>query len=122
MAKLRKAREQALLAGYVIDLYPLDAPAPEPGSFDGLIADVMLSERDALGRRMFLQHVAKLAKVIPVVVCDPTLTYQETNALRAAGVKWYGVLRENAFAALLAHPLAAKVKAPPEGGSGPDAA
>jgi hypothetical protein len=118
MTKLRAARDLALLVGCAVDLFPLDAPAPEPGAFDGLIAEFAPNAPHKLARELFLAHLVQLAKEIPVAVHDATLTPAEAGALRAAGIRRYVVLKEATFAALLAHPLAAKPPVPPT--AGPD--
>jgi hypothetical protein len=100
MANFRKVRELGQLDGFVVDLVPPDAPVPEPGTFHGLLADFAPNARHALERKTFLEKLVRLAKELPLVVFDRTLTYPETNALRAAGIKWYPVPTARAFSVL----------------------
>jgi hypothetical protein len=97
MAKFGKARELGHLDGVSVDLVPADAPAPEPGTFDGLLADFAPNARHALERETFLKKLVRLAKDFPVVVFDQTMSYRETNVLRAAGIKWFPVPTARAF-------------------------
>lgn len=108
---LKRAREIAAPAGFVVDMLPLDAPAPESGAYDGIMVDFAPAGRHALERKSFLGKLARVAKEFPVVVYDRAASWQETSALRAAGIKWFPALRPKAFDAMLAHPLAAKVAA-----------
>lgn len=114
MTALRKARTSAALSGYVVDLYPLDAPAPKPGQFDGLIAEFAPNAPHKLARKMFLAHLVKLAKAIPVAVHDMTLTPEEANALRVAGIERFVSFKDTIFKALLARPVAVPVPEPAE--------
>jgi len=122
IANLRKARELAVLAGYVVDLLPPDAPIPAPGAYAGIMADFTPNAPHDLARRMFLEKLIRLTKVFPVVVYDHQLELAEVGALRAAGIKHFPSVRGSAFAALLAHPLAAKKTAPVQPANEPDRA
>lgn len=108
---LDEARTAAQDSGFVVDMLPLGGPAPEPGAFDGVMVDFGPLGTHALARKMFLNKLVALAKELPVVVFDRTANWQETAAMRAAGIKWLPSFRERAFGALLAHPLAAKAAA-----------
>lgn len=107
LANLKTAREMGQLDGYTVDMLPLDAPVPEPGSYDGIMVDLGPAGRHAFARKTFLNQLVRLAKVFPVVVFDANASYQETAQMRAAGIKWFPVLKAQAFAVMLAHPLAA---------------
>ncbi|MBN9119077.1 MAG: hypothetical protein J0I06_07940 [Planctomycetes bacterium] len=111
LENLRLARDIAAAEGFVVDMLPPDAPAPEPGTFDGIMADLAPAGRHALERKTFLNKLARVARAFPVVVYDRAAGYPETSAMRAAGIKWFPTIRPRAFAALLDHPLAAKVAA-----------
>lgn len=111
LENLDEARLVAQDGGFAVDMLPLDAPAPEPGTFNGVMVDFNLVGAHALARKMFLNKLTELAKELPVVVFDRVANWQETAAMRAAGIKWFPSLREKAFGAMLAHPLAAKVAA-----------
>jgi hypothetical protein len=108
LPNLQAARNLAVLDGYAVDMLPPDAPVPEPGTYDGIMVDFAQAARHALARKMFLDKLVRTAKVFPVVVYDQSATYQETAIMRAAGIKWFPTLKPRAFAALLAHPPAAK--------------
>jgi len=105
------AREIARAEGYTVDMLPLDAPTPEPGTFDGIMVDFSPVGGYALARKMFLNKLVQVAKVMPMVVYDRAANYQETAAMRIAGIVWFPTLRPKAFVVMLAHPLAAKVAA-----------
>jgi hypothetical protein len=109
LANLQAARNLAVLDGYAVDMLPPDAPMPDPGTYDGIMVDFAQSARHALARKMFLDKLVRMAKVFPVVIYDASANYQETATMRAAGIKWFPGLKHRAFAAMLAHPLAAKV-------------
>ena len=111
LENLDLARTAAHDAGFAVDMLPLDAPPPEPGTFDGVMVDFGPVGGHALARKMFLDKLKQLAKELPVVAYDRAASYQETAAMRAAGIVWLPTLRPRAFAAMLAHPLAAKVAA-----------
>jgi hypothetical protein len=104
LENLEAARELAQEFGFAVDLLPLDAPAPEPGAYDGVMVDFPAAH--GLARRLFLDRITKMAKRLPVVVFDQRTPYQEAAAMRAAGIKWFPVLKAKAFAVMLAHPLA----------------
>jgi hypothetical protein len=115
LTNLQAARNLAVLDGYTVDMLPPDAPMPEPGTFDGIMVDFAQAARHALARKTFLDKLVQIAKVFPVVVYDQSANYKETAIMRAAGIKWFPTLKSRAFAALLAHPLAAKaIPAEPE--------
>src|SRR5262245_17366136 len=101
---LQAARELALESGYIVDLLPPDAPTPEPGTYKGILVDCIPTAK--LARKTYLEKLARLAKVFPVLVLDQSTNYQEAAFLRAAGIKWLPVLKAKAFEMLLAHPLA----------------
>ncbi|HEY1187159.1 MAG TPA: hypothetical protein VGE74_05845 [Gemmata sp.] len=103
---LTDARKLALTEGHTVDALPPDAPEPEAGHFDGIIADLPRAARYALARQMFLDKLAKIAKRFPVLVLDRGLSYPEAAFLRAAGIRWLPSLRLQAFGVLLSHPLA----------------
>ena len=109
LENLQLARDLAVAEGFVVDMLPPDAPTPEPGTFDGVMVDFSPVGRHALARKTFLNKLTQVAKEFPVVVYDRAASYQETSALRAAGIKWFPTIRPRAFGAMLAHPLAAKV-------------
>lgn len=111
LENLDAARAAARDEGFAVDMLPPDAPAPEPGAFDGVMVDLSPVGAHALARKMFVNKLVALAKELPVVVYDRAATYPETAAMRAAGIKWYPTLRARAFGEMLAHPLAAKVAA-----------
>ena len=111
LENLDAARVAAQDEGIAVDMLPLDAPAPEPGTFNGVMVDFSPIGAHALARKMFLNKLVALAKELPVVVYDRAATYQETAAMRAAGIKWYPTLRSRVFGEMLTHPLAAKVAA-----------
>jgi hypothetical protein len=108
LANLQAARNLAALEGHAVDMLPPDAPLPEPGTYDGIMVDFAQAARHALARKTFLDKLVGMSKVFPVVVYDESASYQETATMRAAGIKWFPVLKSRAFAAMLAHPLAAK--------------
>jgi hypothetical protein len=107
---LKTAREMGQLDGYTVDMLPLDAPAPELGTYDGIMVDLAPAGRHAFARKTFVSKLVQLAKVFPVVVFDDNASYQETAQMRGAGIKWFPVLKAQAFKVMLAHPLAAKVE------------
>lgn len=111
LENLDAARAVARDGGFAVDMLPLGAPAPEPGTFDGVMVDFSPVGAHALARRMFLNKLVELAKELPVVVFDRAANWSETAAMRAAGIKWFPSLREKAFGTMLAHPLAAKAAA-----------
>ena len=111
LENLDLARALAREEGFVVDMLPPDAPTPEPGTYDGIMVDLAPVGRHKLARRTYLDKLTQVAKVFPVVVYDQTASYQETAAMRAAGIKWFPTIRPRAFGAMLAHPLAAKVAA-----------
>ena len=109
LTNLESARDLAVPVGCVVDMLPPDAPTPEPGTYDGVMVDFAPAARHALARKTFLNKLAQVAKVLPVVVYDQSTNYQEAAIMRAAGIKWFPAIRPRAFDALLAHPLAAKM-------------
>ena len=111
LENLDTARTVAGDSGFAVDMLPLGAPPPEPGTFDGVMVDFSPVGGHALARKMFLNKLTELAKELPVVVYDRAASYQETAAMRAAGIKWFPSFREKAFGEMLAHPLSAKVAA-----------
>jgi|GEM_PF-5674821 len=102
---LQTARKLALPFGCIVDMLPLDAPPPEPGTYDGIMVDFAPAQY-ALARKTFLEKLVRMAKVFPIVVYDLRTNYQEAAAMRSAGIKWLPVLNTKAFAIMLAHPLA----------------
>jgi hypothetical protein len=108
--KLRIARELAAQCGFSVDMLPMDAPTPEPGTYDGIMVDFAAGARHALARKTYLEKLTRMARAFPVVVYDQGTTYQEAAIMRAAGIKWFAVLKAKVFEAMLAHPLA-KAKA-----------
>ena len=109
LENLKLARDIAAREGFVVDMLPMDAPPPEPGTFDGLMVDLGDAGRHALARKSFLNKLMQTARDVPVVVYDRSASYHDTAAFRAAGIKWFPTIRPKAFSAMLAHPLAAKV-------------
>lgn len=109
LENLSLARDFAEPEGFAVDMLPPDAPIPEPGTYDGIMVDFAPAGRHAFERKTLLNKLTQVAKVFPVVVYDLTANYQETSAMRAAGIRWFPSLRPRAFGAMLDHPLAAKV-------------
>jgi hypothetical protein len=113
---LQAARKLALAGGHTVDMLPPDAPAPEPGTYDGIMVDFLPTARYALTRKTYLEKLARIAKVVPILVFDQSTNYREAALMRAAGIKWLPVLKPQGFDMLLAHPLAkSPAKAEPDG-------
>lgn len=75
------------------------------GACDALLVDLTATARHKQARAELIGALVNIGRRVPVVVIDQGLQWQETKALKLAGIAYFPTVRPAALTALLTHPL-----------------